>query len=315
MLNSRLFLCGMTGNRLKDITEATSCYDYFDGLVFVDHNSTDGTKELLESRKKDGLIISRSYVKQHSHSQNEVLFSRHIRNRDWIFWIDSPERIKPLWLEFMRKQIIGAEASNIGAFCFSSRPYLWQYHDNQSFIGSPHWGVQGIRGKFVSYGDDKKDLYIENARKEKPNDSFLMHPIKYWYVFNPSNEVQCMYSKYSQDVVSKKEYEREEFRFYCEYVLKLSLETLDDLIEYMRKLNTKEISPDNYFINFCDNCFRMTDLFRHKILGQDLVPDIVKNRFNWRLSYYLNTGDIEQLNTGWTGDINLLNKQFSFPQE
>ena len=50
-MKGRLFLCGMTGDRFLDIKEATKFYDQFDGLVFVDHLSSDGTKELLESSK------------------------------------------------------------------------------------------------------------------------------------------------------------------------------------------------------------------------------------------------------------------------
>lgn len=312
---NKIYLCGMTGDRLKDITEATECYDFFNGLVFVEHNSKDGTKELLESRKKDGLIISRPYFKQHSHSQNEVLFSRHIKNGSWIFWIDSPERIQQKWLDIMKDQIKDAEASKIGAFCFSGRAYLWQYFDNQEFMSSPHWGIYGVKGKFISYGEENKDLYIKNTRKDNPNESFLMHPIKYFYVFNPSNEVQCMYSKYGQNIVNQQELMRQEFRLYCEQKLNLSLESLDDLIEYMNKINKKEILPDLYFLNFCDNCFRMTDLFRHKILGEDLIKDIVKNRYNWRLSYYLQTRDKEQLNLNYLGTISRYNKQFNIKDD
>lgn len=287
----------MTGDRLKDITEATSCYDYFDGLVFVDHLSKDGTKELLESRKKEGLIISRPYYKQHAHSQNEVLFSRHIKNGSWIFWIDSPERIKPLWLDCMRKQIESAEITGIGAFCFSGRPYLWRYYDFQEFICSPHWTIKNIIGKYVSYGDENKDLYIENTRKEKPEDSYCLHPIKYWFVFNPSNEVECMYNKFDIEIINKHENIRQQFRLYCEDKLKLSLESLDDLIKYMEKVNNKEIIPDNYFLQICDLEFRMTDLFRLKVLKQDLISEIVPNRYNWSLSNYLKTGDKEQENS------------------
>lgn len=286
----------MTGDRLQDITEATACHDYFDGLVFVDHMSKDGTYELLESRKKDGLIIRRPYFKQHSHSQNEVLFSRHIRNGDWIFWIDSPERIKPYWLEIMRSQIKDAEAANIGAFCFSGRPYLWKYFDKQCFIGSPHWGVFGIEGKIVSYGDDNKHLYLENKRDEKPEESYCLHPIKYWFCFNPSNECQIMYAQFGQEIHQKHEEIRQRFRLYCEDVLNISLENLDDLIKYMEKVNNKEIKIDSYFLEICEQEFRLIDLFRLKVLQQDFIKEIVPNRYSWSLKRYLETKDIEQKN-------------------
>ena len=98
-------------------------------------------------------------------------------------------------------------------------------------------------------------------------------------------------------------------------VLILNLDNLDGLTIYMDDVNKREIIPDEYFLNFCDGCFRMTDLFRHKILGQDLVPDIVRNRFNWTLSHYLKTGDRDQLDTGHVGEINLLNRKHGFKEE
>ena len=159
---SELYLCGMTGDRLKDITELTECFDYFDGLVWVDHMSQDGTYELLESRKKNGKIIRRPYVKQHSHSQNEVLFSRHIKNASWIFWADSPERITKKWLSTMRDDIKKYEQNGTGGVYFSGRPYLWQYYDNQQFQGSPHWGITHIYGKMITFGESVKNQYIIN---------------------------------------------------------------------------------------------------------------------------------------------------------
>lgn len=311
-----LWLVGMTFNRIDDFREIVQYSDkYFDGLIYVDHFSQDGTHWLLDKHQQNGRIIQRPYFKQHSHSQNEILFCRHAKNGDWMFLNDSPIRILPKWLESMRNDIKEYKRNGIGGVSFSNMIYLWQYFDNQQFVGSPHHGITGIRGKVITFGEEYKSNYLYNKRDENKNLSYLIHPIVYFYCHNPSNETQCMYSKYGQDVINSEEFERQQFRIYCENVLNLSLDSLDDLIEYMKKLNSKEISVDSYFLNFCDQNFRMTDLFRHKILGQNLVPDIVKNRFNWRLSYYLNTGDIEQKDTGWTGKINILNKKYNYPEE
>lgn len=312
----KLWLVGMVQNRVKDIEEIIQYSDkYFDGLIFVDHNSTDGTFELLESHKKEGKIIRREYVKQHSHSQNEILFCRHAKNGDWMFLNDAPIRILPKWLETMRNDTEEYEKQGIGGVSFSNMIHLWQYFDGQQFIGSPHHGLSHINSKIITFGEENKSQYLYNKRDENKNISYLSHPVFYWFCHNPSNEVQCMYSKYSQNEVNLHENSRQHFRLYCEQVLNLSLDTLDDLVEYMRKIYKKEIEPDKYFLQVCDAEFRMSDLFRHKILGQDLVPTIVKNRFNWRLSTFLETGDLEQLNTGYAGTVNRYNKKYGFPQE
>ncbi len=314
--NVKLWLVGMTQNRREDFADIVKYSNkYFNGLIFVDHESTDGTKELLESHKKEGKIISRPYFKQHSHSQNEILFCRHAKNGDWMFLHDSPIRILPKWLDTMRNDILDYEKQGIAGVSFSNMIYLWQYFDEQQFMGSPHHGISQLRGKVITFGEENKSQYIYNKRDEDKNKSYLMHPIFYYFCHNPSNEIQCMYSKYGQNIINFQENKRRFFRDYCEKELNLSLDTLNDLIDYMRKINNKELIPSEYFLQFCDSCFRMTDLFRHKILGQDLVPDIVKNRFNWRLSYFLNTGDKDQLDTGWTGEINLLNVKFGYPKE
>jgi glycosyltransferase involved in cell wall biosynthesis len=50
----KVYLCGITQNQKKNIDDLTrDCYKAFDGLIYVDGGSTDGTKELLE----DGLTI------------------------------------------------------------------------------------------------------------------------------------------------------------------------------------------------------------------------------------------------------------------
>lgn len=309
----KLWLCGITGDRLKDITEATECFDSFDGLVFVDHLSKDGTKELLESRKKEGKIISRPYVKQHSHSQNEILFSRHIKNGDWIFWIDSPERIKPFWLNQLRNDIKNFEKHGVGAVYFSGRPYLFQYFDYQKFEGSPHWGLVYPKGKIISFGDENKGLYLENKRNENPEDSYCLHPIKYWFCFNPSNECEIMYGKFGTEIYRKHEEIRENFRLYCESKLNLSLESLDELIQYMKKIESKEIIPDEFFLNFVEKEQRLSELYQLKVLNYNFMDERPQNpigmhpRNKWSIKDHLKHGN------GWINpDFKNLIEQYEF---
>ena len=59
----KIWLCGITQNSCLDIDEMTSdIHQYFDGLIFVDHQSEDGTKEILDARKGAGEIISLPFL-------------------------------------------------------------------------------------------------------------------------------------------------------------------------------------------------------------------------------------------------------------
>lgn len=287
----KIFLVGMTQNRIGDFREIVQYSDkYFDGLIFVDHFSTDGTYELLEKHKKDGKIIRRPYYKQHSHSQNEILFCRHANNGDWMLLNDSSERVLPKWLFSMREDIDQYEASGIQGVCFSGRIYLWQYFDCQEFVGSPHWGINGIRGKVVTFGEENKGQYVLNKRNENKVEHYAMHPIFYWFCHNPSNEALAMYGKYGQDVVNKHELIRQRFRLYCENNLKLSLDNLDGLINYMKKIESGEVIPDSFFIGTVENEFRLSELFQLKVLGFDFMTKM-HPRYKWSFKNHLTYGD------------------------
>ena len=289
---SKLWLIGMTQNRLNDLKEIVQYSDiYFDGLIFVDHYSSDQTYQLLETHKKGGKIIQRPYYMQHSHSQNEIFFCRHAKNGDWMFLNDSPERITLHWLMKMKDDIKMAEEKGIGAFYFSGRPYLWQYFDGQEFVGSPHWGVRGIVGKPFSFGEDQKDLYIENKRNEKPEDSYCLHPIKYWFSHNPSNETFSMYNKYGNDVLNTHEVIRFSFRLYCEKQLGISLDSLDGLIDYMKKIESKQVIPSEDFTAIVEAEFRLSELYQLKVLNMDFMKEIVPYRYIWSFINHLKFGN------------------------
>lgn len=289
---SKIWLVGMTQNRIDDFKEIVEYSDkYFDGMIFVDHFSDDGTFEILESHKGEGKIIQRPYVKQHSHSQNEILFCRHANNGDWMFLNDSPERIKPQWLDRMRQDIVEFEKEGIGAVVFSNRVYLWRYFDFQQFHGSPHWGLSPINGKAFSFEEENKDQFILNKRDEKPEDSYCLHPIRYWFVHSPSNEIDAMYSKYGSAVVESHRKAQIEFRMYCENELGMNLDSLDDLISYMEKVKSGEVTPLDYFVNAVESEFRLSELFQLKVLNMDFMLTMNPKRFQFSFKNWLDHGD------------------------
>jgi len=308
----KIWLVGMTQNKINNLKRIVDYGNkYFDGLIYVDHFSTDGAYELLEENKKEGKIIQRPYYKQHSHSQNEILFCRHAKNGDWMFLNDSNEFIEQKWLNTIRNDILEYDKQGIGAVCFSGRVYLWKYFDNQQFYGSPHWSIQGIVGKTISFGEENKNQYIHNNRENNRLEHYVMHPIFYWYCHNPSNETMAVYSKYGQEVYKEAESIRQNFRLHCYANLGLSLDSLDDLISYMTKIKNKEVIPDKGFLEVMNFEFRLTELFQIKVLNMDL-DTLVKNRYKFSIMDYLNGGT--GFPEGYKGTILKLNEQFGIKE-
>lgn len=310
--NPKIWLLTMTQNRKEDIEEMTrNIYPYFNGIIAVDHNSSDGTYEILESRKGEGRIIRRDFIMHHSHSMNELLFCRHAKNGDLMVYLDSSDIPTDLFFKEFNNIFNDLEKQNLSCVMACNRPYIWKYYDLQYFIGNPHWGIVGLMSNNIINLDEKnKELYFTNKRKEKPEVSFCLNPIKYFFCYNPSNETQIMYGKYGQNIVREREIIRLTFRMYCENELGINLNNLDGLIDYFKKIHAKEIVPSEYLINVVESEFRLSELFQLKVLNMDFMNEIVPKRYKWSFENYLKTGDGFS-DENYEGTILKLNKQFN----
>ncbi|MCI0562658.1 MAG: hypothetical protein MN733_29615, partial [Nitrososphaera sp.] len=71
---SKLWIGGICQNNLKEMDELTTdAFALVDGLVWADHYSTDGTYELLNTRKGEGRIVQIPFIKDHGWSMNAYL--------------------------------------------------------------------------------------------------------------------------------------------------------------------------------------------------------------------------------------------------
>lgn len=310
----KLWLCGITQDRLKDIDEMLSpdVLDVVDGLVFTDGKSTDGTYELLQERRGEGKIVQREWTNDHDYQMNEFLRAGVMESGDWFLILDSPERLSKNWVKTIRKDIEKYDEDGIGAIAISGRAYLAKYFDNQFFFPNPHWGLQNLVGSAEGISDENKSKYIINERDKDPKESYLLHPTKYYYVYGRSNHTSLMYGPFGENAVAYHENIRIRFRLYCKNILNLDY-SLESLEEYLDSCNSKN-EWDDEFLEVSELEYSIKDIFRLKILGQTF-EEINDNRYNWSLKKYIKTGEVNQSKSDYIGVINEYRKNAGLPAE
>jgi len=307
----KLWLTFITQNRVNDIKEMTEDLSPFDGIIAVDHNSTDGTYELLDERKKAGKIIQRPFVKHHGYSMNELLFCGAMKMGDYFLILDSSDRISLRWLKTIREDITYLSKNNVGAV-FLDRVFLARYIDSMEFFGAVHWGLRPFWGRAVDYSKIdgyKKESFIINKRGDN---SILMNPSRYWFEYgHGTSHVQLLYQQFGDEIWAHHEGIRMNFRLLCQFELDLEL-TLDALIKYMKE-NLGNY-PD-WFENVLEDEVSVKDIFRYKVLNQSL-KDICFNRFDWSYLLWKQTGVINQPRDGeYIGIFNKYRQQQGKPRE
>lgn len=236
---SKLWLCGICQNNLKDIDELTKNTAHIvDGLVWFDHYSTDGTYELLKERCGLGLIAQGIFNKDHSWSMNGYLKNGVIKHGDWVIQIDTSERIHPDFLHKLKNGMLNnLEEASINIVFQRSKPIMFKYHDTQFFAGTPHWGLQGMMpyiakiNEFDGYQDDK--TYYWSLRDDI--NKWIVNGIKYYLTYPISNHIWLVYGKETEDSKIKREQQRYRFRGYCRKTLGFNIENVNDIKAYLEK--------------------------------------------------------------------------------
>jgi len=310
---SKLWLTLITQERENDIEELTrDTYDFFDGIVaVVNQPSKDKTEEILNSRKKEGKIITRPFVPHHAHLMNEFLFAGVIKNLDWFLIVDSPERINLEWLKRMREDITYYEKNNVGGI-FLDRIYLARYIDSMEFRGGAHWGLFPYLGQVLNYSSVNgynKESYIINKRNRFT--SAILNPAKYWYCYGSNSQTELLYRSFGDDVWMQHEQLRMRFRLFCQKELKLDF-TLQSLILYLQ-MHLNNYPP--FFEDVLETEIHLKDLFRIYGLKQSF-QDLIDNRFNWSYERWKQTGAVQQgKNDGYIGVFNHYKMQKGDPTE
>ncbi|NBW13140.1 MAG: hypothetical protein EBR82_34480 [Caulobacteraceae bacterium] len=281
------FLLTMTQERKEHISlMLKNIYPTFDGVIaLVNLPSNDGTIELLQANKGNGKIITQNWTPNHGFLMNHLLFYGGIQNGQYCIYLDSPESMTDLFIKELPQMLNDFNNNNIGALYWDQRPYIFKYNPYMEFYGAVHWGLTNITGKIITLPE--KDKYIINRRKETPKYFGSINGSKYYLCYFLGNDMQLLYGKYGQDVVNHHEALRKKFQMYCVNVLKLNISTLDDMINYMKKIKNKEIAPDEYFVDMVELEIRLSELFQIEVLGQDFMKDVVPMRDRFSFKDYL----------------------------
>jgi hypothetical protein len=264
----KIYLCGITCNRKGKIDELTKyIWHDFDGLIFVDGGSTDGTKELLESRKKAGSIIYRKWTNDHDFQMNEILRQGPLKIGDWFLLRDDEERLNPNFTKNIRDFIQNLEKNQINSCWWLGKGFLFKYYDDMSFQGSPHWGLLNARGgsidlgKYFGHTDEDKQITWNTRIYNRERRDWYKHHLKYYWVYGRSNHLLLGRENNIKEY-QELEDNRQNFRIYCSNLgLDFTIESLHNFLatdkwkndKVFLEMFNKEPILQRYYLYFIKN--------------------------------------------------------------
>lgn len=281
---NRLFLIGITQNQAKNIKELTDpIWEYIDGLCFVDHGSTDGTRELLESRKGAGKIIDGTWVNNHDFSLNRALLEGGMKEGDFFVFRDSMERFNPEWVKNIKPFFSNLHNQGVNAIFNFGKIFAAEWTDRLYFQGNPHFGLMGLTQKII----DLKDYYDEDKHEHtwrirdgeeggRPLDNKIDHEAKYAWVYGRSNHL-LLGMEGRQEEYHGAEGIRNHARW-CAKQLGVPM-TIDGLKTFISKL--KEENPEN-LVTFINSHRVWKNFYRHHFLKHH-INNINLTENDWRL--------------------------------
>lgn len=298
----------MVQNQVDHIKELCEDLDWCDGISAVDHFSTDGTYEVLEKNKKKGKIIQIPWIDLHYVSKTYCLQNGVIRPGDWVYALDSQERVCQDFVCDIKEKIKGWESQGIGCI-FWGKPLIFKKSYGMAYFGNPHCFPSPISGKVLNVEDSStvvkiKDDEIYSGRyllnKKNPDNTIIFHGSKYYFC-EMSNQLDMFYERYGKECLTYHHQMRYAFLTHLEKILG-EKPTIYNFLDLVRTWINGSASPDPQILDYIDFEFPIKDAIRLKILGQHR-NDIVKNRHNWSFKHFLLTRDSIQDNTSYEGTI------------
>jgi len=267
----KVYLCGITHNQKSNIDALTKdIYEHVDGLIFVDGGSTDGTKQLLEERKGRGEVIYRKWTNDHDFQMNEFVRQGPMKNGDWFIMRDSMERFNLEFAKNIKSFINQVSSQKIRSVYSHDKGFAFQYFDDMSFSGSPHWGLQNARGNAIDlkhyYAEERDFAYRLKDGEEggRPLHNFIDHFVRYYFVYARSNHL-LLGREGNQEEFRQKEHQRQVFR----HILgETGIEySINGLKEWMK---SGEFKKDELLLKIVNDEKILNDFYRWHILSHTL---------------------------------------------
>jgi hypothetical protein len=276
--NYKIWLCGMTQNSFKDIDELTKdVYSYFDGLIFVDHKSDDGTRELLEFRKGSGEVISIPWMRNHGWSMQAIFNSQKLLPGDWFVIRDSKERLNPYFCKTIRSIIDQLIRNQVRTVYSYSKIFMGEYYPDIVWTQvSPHCCCQNLKPNYIELSqiEQFKDpkVYAWNDRgNSRPNDSFIDHFVKYIFEYKISNHMLVGRENNIEDFY-KHEKLRQNFLLYCRNTLHI-----DNTVESLKQYILNNPLSDQIKVYFNINRY-LNDFYCYHVLKQSLDEIVARHK-------------------------------------
>lgn len=312
----KIYLCTVTQNQERHIDEMTADQSWYDGIVAVDHFSTDNTFNILNARKKDGVILQMPWLNLHYMGMTAVLQSGKIRPGDWVYMLDSQERVIPSFVQNIQERLTEYESQGISTLVWG-KPFLFRKTLGMVYNGNPHCFPSPLADKIINVQDESQVVWGKDflqlgqymLNKKNRDDTEILHGAKY-YFYEISNQTLMFYGQFGENVLNAHENARRNFILSLEEELKIK-PTFDIFLEYVKN-NINNLNPN--LIEYIELEFPLKDAIRMKVLGQTR-QQILNKRINWSFKEYLKTGDLEQSNNNYIGLINIYRQKAGLPLE
>lgn len=274
---SKFWLCFLAGpNSVDDLKELIEpVKPYFNGVVATCHARPDSEEAIyLESVKGEGKIVYTDWCKRHDFARNHYLFCGPIRNGDWVCQIDVLERLNESFASSIFGFCAELEKLSLNMVYYYSKPFIFQYHESMTYVGSPHESLQrenGFSAVELANAMPNEDSVRKNVRPIKRTDPyhFVLHYLNY-YLY-PWGSNQCLLGLDNNPNRTKIFYEREYQRMQlCYYLESIGVDrTAKSVVAYMKN---KDALPEP-FIKFINTIKPLNDAYRLYVLERKDFKD------------------------------------------